>query len=49
LVITFYKHKHLYIITVNKIKDNEMKWIGHVACMADMRNAYTMLVEKFET
>jgi hypothetical protein len=25
-----------------------MAWVGHVACMGEMRNAYTILVKKTE-
>jgi hypothetical protein len=30
------------------IKSRRMKWTGHVACMEEIRNAYTILVGKPE-
>jgi hypothetical protein len=30
------------------IKSREMKWVGHVACMEEMRNAYIILVGRPE-
>jgi hypothetical protein len=36
--------------TVRQIlfKSRRMRWVRHVACMGDMRNAYTVLVVKPE-
>jgi len=30
------------------IKSKRMRWVGHVACMGEMRNAYKILVGKPE-
>jgi hypothetical protein len=30
------------------IKSRRMRWVGHVACMGEMRNAYEILVGKPE-
>jgi hypothetical protein len=30
------------------IKSRRMRWVGHVACMREMRNAYKILVQKSE-
>jgi hypothetical protein len=33
---------------VRMMKSRRMRWVGHVACLGDMRNAYTILVRKSE-
>jgi hypothetical protein len=31
---------------IREIKSRRMKWVGHAACMGEIRNAYKMLVRK---
>jgi len=33
---------------IRVIKSRRMRWAGHVACMGEMRNAYSILVGKHE-
>jgi hypothetical protein len=30
------------------VKSTEMRWVGHVTCMKEMRDAYDIPVEKLE-
>jgi hypothetical protein len=33
---------------IRVIKSSRIRWVGHVACMGEMRNAHKMLIEKFK-
>jgi hypothetical protein len=33
---------------IGVIESRRMKWVGHVACIVDMRNAYIILIRKLE-
>jgi hypothetical protein len=33
---------------VRVIKSSKMRWVGHIACVGEMRNAYNILVGKPE-
>jgi hypothetical protein len=35
-------------LIIRVIKLRRMRWVGHVGCMSDMRNAYNVLVGKLE-
>jgi hypothetical protein len=46
-------NKELYAVysspnIIRVIKSRRLRWVGHVACMGEMRNAYRVLVEKPE-
>jgi len=36
----------VYAYEPNTLKSTRIKWAGHVACVTEMRNAYTSLVGK---
>jgi hypothetical protein len=31
---------------IRKVKSRRMRWVGHIVCMGQMRNAYRILVGK---
>jgi hypothetical protein len=35
-------------IIIKVIKSRGMKWAGHIACIGEMRNGYTILIRKLE-
>jgi hypothetical protein len=45
---TFYGYLHSSPSIIRMIKSRRMRWAGHVAQMADKRNAYRILVGKPE-
>jgi hypothetical protein len=44
------ERRNLYssLSVIRMIKSRKMRWAGHIACMAEMRSAYRMLVGKPE-
>jgi hypothetical protein len=33
---------------IRVIKSRRMRWVGHIACIGDMRNAHNVLVRRLE-